>query len=749
MRCRFKHKIFQNEENGYTIAIFTTQDTSVPLSARDKYLASRNIIGFSAIGFGLPLTDEIELEMEGRWESGEHGTQYQVENFMEVVPRTKEGILGYLSSGAIKGIGPKMADTIFRKFGLQTLEIMENNPQELLKIRGISEKKLAAIVESYGKNQVFRELMTFLAPFKVTPKKVNMILKKFGNESVDIIRHRPYMLSAVKGFGFLTVDAIGRQCCCALNDPMRISGCIGHIMNQAMKEGHLFKQRQEVIREALEMLNRDLQVMAVSEQDVSQVLYRLVLQKSIVVEEERIYSIRQYEEETQTASMIARRLLEKPVLLSIEPELEKAQKTLGITLSETQKQAVRMVFAHPISIITGGPGTGKTTVLKVILYIHQALCRSEVQLMAPTGRAARRMVESTGCENASTMHLALGLLGDDTDFEPDFEPDFEYLSAGFLNVDEVSMVDMHLAYEFFRRVSRHARVLLVGDKNQLPSVGAGDVFRQLIACGLIPVTVLDLVYRQGALSSIPYNAKLMQENKTNLSFGEDFQFIACKGADEAAEIVRRIYLDEIAKNGMDQVQILTPYRKRSAAGVDELNKSLEDFVNPPIAGKKELHIGSQVFRVGDKILQNKNTEMASNGDLGRILDCITDEDGNARAVIGFPDGRQVQYEADQMEMIEHANATTIHKAQGSECPVVIIPWVKAFYMMLKRNILYTGVTRAKSKVYLVGEWAAVCQAIHTDDSGTRNTILSERIVQYYDQYQSEQKPEMEQLKLVV
>ena len=710
------------------IAISTTQDTSVPLSARDKYLASRNIIGFSAIGFGLPLTDEIELEMEGRWESGEHGTQYQVENFMEVVPRTKEGILGYLSSGAIKGIGPKMADTIFRKFGLQTLEIMENNPQELLKIRGISEKKLAAIVESYGKNQVFRELMTFLAPFKVTPKKVNMILKKFGNESVDIIRHRPYMLSAVKGFGFLTVDAIGRQCCCALNDPMRISGCIGHIMNQAMKEGHLFKQRQEVIREALEILNRDLQVMAVSEQDVSQVLYRLVLQKSIVVEEERIYSIRQYEEETQTASMIARRLLEKPVLLSIEPELEKAQKTLGITLSETQKQAVRMVFAHPISIITGGPGTGKTTVLKVILYIHQALCRSEVQLMAPTGRAARRMVESTGCENASTMHLALGLLGDDTDFEPDFE----YLSAGFLNVDEVSMVDMHLAYEFFRRVSRHARVLLVGDKNQLPSVGAGEVFRQLIACGLIPVTVLDLVYRQGALSSIPYNAKLMQENKTNLSFGEDFQFIACKGADEAAEIVRRIYLDEIAKNGMD-----------------ELNKSLEDFVNPPIAGKKELHIGSQVFRVGDKILQNKNTEMASNGDLGRILDCITDEDGNARAVIGFPDGRQVQYEADQMEMIEHANATTIHKAQGSECPVVIIPWVKAFYMMLKRNILYTGVTRAKSKVYLVGEWAAVCQAIHTDDSGTRNTILSERIVQYYDQYQSEQKPEMEQLKLVV
>ena len=371
MRCKYIRKIFQNEENGYTVALFSTLDHEVPLSARDKFWADKKIIAFTAKGYDLPLTDEIEIEMEGEWETSSYGTQYKVETFLEVVPRTREGILGYLSSGAIKGIGPKMADTIFRKFGLQTLEIMENNPQELLKIRGISEKKLAAIVESYGKNQVFRELMTFLAPFKVTPKKVNMILKKFGNESVDIIRHRPYMLSAVKGFGFLTVDAIGRQCCCALNDPMRISGCIGHIMNQAMKEGHLFKQRQEVIREALEMLNRDLQVMAVSEQDVSQVLYRLVLQKSIVVEEERIYSIRQYEEETQTASMIARRLLEKPVLLSIEPELEKAQKTLGITLSETQKQAVRMVFAHPISIITGGPGTGKTFIASGL--VHEAV----------------------------------------------------------------------------------------------------------------------------------------------------------------------------------------------------------------------------------------------------------------------------------------------------------------------------------------------------------------------------------------
>lgn len=731
MRCRFKHKIFQNEENGYTIAIFTTQDTSVPLSARDKYLASRNIIGFSAIGFGLPLTDEIELEMEGRWESGEHGTQYQVENFMEVVPRTKEGILGYLSSGAIKGIGPKMADTIFRKFGLQTLEIMENNPQELLKIRGISEKKLAAIVESFGKNKVFRELMTFLSPFHVTPKKANMILQKFRDQSVEIIRKQPYILCAVKGFGFLTVDAIARQCCAATNDPMRISGCVSYVLREAMKQnGHLYLEQEILVKDALKVLNKEPDLQPVTETEILKVIYRLVMQDSIVVEENRIYITKQYQEEDDTASMIARKLYERIPVLTIEKELEEAQKDLNITLSEQQKEAVRMVFANPISIITGGPGTGKTTVLKVILYIYQKKCGNKVQLMAPTGRAARRMAESTGSGDATTMHMALGLFGDG-----DYEALIDELSADFINVDEVSMVDMHLAYEFFYKVKAGARVLLVGDVHQLPSVGAGDVFRQLILCGKIPVTVLNLVYRQGKDSNIPINAQLINEGKTNLQWGDDFQMIECSGADAAAQIVKNIYLKEIQVYGMEQVQILSPYKVRSAAGVLELNRSLQDDVNPPVSGKQELHLGGEIFREGDRILQNKNTEVASNGDLGTLVQISEDEDNNPIVQIVFTDGRRVKYEAEQVEMMEHANAITIHKSQGSECHVVIIPWLKAFYPMLKRNIFYTGITRAKLRVYIVGEWKAVCQAIHTDDTGTRKTMLAAKIQQYCERYQ--------------
>ena len=758
MRCRFKHKIFQNEENGYTIAIFTTQDTSVPLSARDKYLASRNIIGFSAIGFGLPLTDEIELEMEGRWESGEHGTQYQVENFMEVVPRTKEGILGYLSSGAIKGIGPKMADTIFRKFGLQTLEIMENNPQELLKIRGISEKKLAAIVESYGKNQVFRELMTFLAPFKVTPKKVNMILKKFGNESVDIIRHRPYMLSAVKGFGFLTVDAIGRQCCCALNDPMRISGCIGHIMNQAMKEGHLFKQRQEVIREALEMLNRDLQVMAVSEQDVSQVLYRLVLQKSIVVEEERIYSIRQYEEETQTASMIARRLLEKPVLLSIEPELEKAQKTLGITLSETQKQAVRMVFAHPISIITGGPGTGKTTIINVIIKYFSKK-GMEIKLCAPTGRAAKRMTESTGWP-AQTIHRLLeisGAMDEDSKNQDDHGMHFSRnadnpLECDAIIVDEMSMVDAYIFYSLVQAVPYGTRLIFVGDVNQLPSVGAGNVLKDIINSGCFPVTTLNKIFRQEDGSDIVFNAHKIQRGEhlilTNKS--KDFFFIPQRTASQIIEEVQTLTMKNLPNYygfSPQEIQILCPMRKYEV-GVENMNQKLQNRLNPKAKDKPEHVRGDVTFRKGDKVMQIKNNYQQEwkiygvsktgtgrgyvldegvgvfNGDMGVITD-ISDYD--EELTILFDDGRESVYNYKELDQIEHAFAVTIHKSQGSEYPAVIIPLLGGNRKLMNRNLIYTAITRARQLVIIVGDVNLVNQMVDNSEEQKRYTSLALRL----------------------
>ncbi|MGL5254543.1 MAG: SF1B family DNA helicase RecD2 [Brevinema sp.] len=745
MRVRFRHKIFQNEESGYTIASFTTKDESVPISARDKKYRSPGYYSFIALGYGFPLTEDIELEMEGDWVASEqHGLQYHVEQFLEVVPRTREGIIGYLSSGAIKGIGPATADQIYCKFGLDSLEVIDQDPEKLLCIKGITKRKLEDIKLTSGKNKVFRELMTLLSPYKVSTKKVNAILKQFGEQSIHVVQNIPFMLCAIKGFGFLTVDDIARKCGCRLNDPMRISGCVSYVLKDAMSKGHLYLQQEELISEVLGVLNHKLPTAVVSMVEVSDVVYKLIMQNSIINDNGRIYIVKQFEEERSTAQLIARRLLIKSKKMVIDQILQKAQKQVGIELSKTQEQAVRMVFKHPISIITGGPGTGKTTVLKVVLYIHQALAQGDVQLMAPTGRAARRMVESTGFSEASTMHLALGLVGDGESYQ-----EFEHLEAELVNVDEFSMVDQHLAYEFFRHLQDNTRVLIVGDVDQLPSVGAGDVFRQLIATNLIPVTKLDIVYRQGLDSSIITNAALMQENKTAFTFGEDFQFFEGKDAEQTAAIVKELYLREATVYGTNDVQILTPFRKKSQAGVNEMNKVLRDVVNPKSSQKAEVRIGVNIFRVGDKIIQNKNQGEISNGEMGTVLRLYEDEDGCGKVDLQFSE-RKVTYDVEQMDIIEHAYATTVHKSQGSEYPVVIIPWVKAFYIMLKRNILYTAITRAKVRVIIVGEWSAVCQAIHTVDNEQRNTALAEKIIYFYQSLVEQEKvTEAEQLKLAI
>ena len=741
MRVRLNRKIYQNDENGYTIATFVTQDDSIPISAREKRHSVSGEYSFVAIGYGIPITEDIELEVEGEWVvSDKHGMQFHIEQFLEVVPRTREGIVGYLSCGAIKGIGPATADLIYREFGLDSLEIIDYQPEKLLSIKGITEKKLETIRQTAGKNKVFRELMTLLSPYNITSKKVSAILKQFGDTSIHVVKNVPFMLCAVKGFGFLTVDDIARKCGCSLNDPMRISGCISYVLKKAMTKGHLYLLQEELLSSVLEVLNHKLLTPVVHEDEVSAVMYKLIMQGSIVNDNGRVYILRQFEEENATAQMVARRLLEKGRQQSIKVLLGQAQKALNIQLSKTQEQAVKMVFENTISIITGGPGTGKTTVLKVVLYIHQALAKGEIKLMAPTGRAARRMVESTGFTEASTMHLALGLVGDGESYQ-----EFEYLTAELINVDEFSMVDMRLAYEFFRHLQSNTRVLIVGDVNQLPSVGAGDVFRQLIATNLIPVTRLDLVYRQGMNSSIVVNAKQMQENKTAFVFGEDFQFIEAKGAEQTAEVLKSLYLSETGVNSIDNVQILTPYRKKSQAGVNELNKTLRDVVNPKSKMKAEIKVGGTVFRVGDKIIQNKNQGEISNGEIGSILRFYRNEEDGDKVDLQFAE-RIVVYDVEQMDIIEHAYATTVHKSQGSEYPVVIIPWVKAFYTMLKRNILYTAITRAKAKVIIVGEWAAICQAIHTVDNEYRNSALAEKIIYYYQQYNV---PSEKQLRLAI
>ena len=745
MKCKFVKPIYQNKENGYCIFLYSTEDGSIPAAARKK---SGNGFQFTAVGNNLPDTDTIEVDLLGKWVRNRYGTQLQVEAYEEVLPQTKKGIEAYLASGMVRGIGPKTAKMIVDKFGTRTFEILDNYPQSLLDIKGITERKLEIILTSYRGSHVMRDLAAYLTPFNVTPKKIRKIYEYFGEEALNTVKKQPFSLCRINGFGFLTVDQIAKANRCRLNDPMRIEGCIYYCMELGVQEGHLFLKRQELHTKVYAHLNYGYEKEVVSEAEISQEIYRMVTEKTLYYEEEAIYPAKLYRFECDAAKSIVN-LLEQNAGTNVNMDflIAEAQRDLGILLSEKQAESVRKAFTNSVSIITGGPGTGKTTVQKVLLYIHEKLGGKFVLLTAPTGRASRRMSESTGRAEAVTMHSALGLTNDE-----ECEATGEMLEADFVIADEFTMSDMRLSYEFFDHIKKGTRLVLVGDVNQLPSVGPGNVFRELVMCGVIPVTKLDMVFRQAENSRIAINAQKMQENSAMLDYGTGFEFYPAKSAEQAAQMIEKLYKEAVEEYGLDNVQVLSPFRKRGEASVDALNQRLWNLINPMEEGKKEIKAGKHIFRVFDRIIHNKNKNQISNGDIGYITDIYLNEEEVPVANLKFSEGRNVEYTGDELDMIEHAFSTTVHKSQGSEYQVVILPWLPMFYKMLRRNILYTAVTRAKVKVIIVGSKQAIYKAIHNTECDNRNTRLGERVVKEYNRLLSQKKaalPEAEYVQQVM
>ena len=722
MRCRFVREIFHNKENGFCIFVYHTEDGGVPEAAKDPSYKGKGS-RFTATGTGLPDTETTEAELTGNWVRNKYGLQLQVESYEEILPQTKEGIRGYLSSGMIKGIGPKMAELIVEKFGTRTFDVLDNYPDSLLEIKGITRKKLDGILLSYQGSHAMRDLAAYLTPFKVTPKKIQKIYEEFGNAALDTVKNQPFALCKISGFGFLTVDEIAKANRGKPDDPLRIEGCIWYCMEQDMQEGNLFQDKQQFQRKVYEQLNKGYQGEAVTEMAVYKVLYQLVKDKRMYYESGALYSANMYGYECGAAKKLVSLLTAKQEEQDITFLLAEAQKELGISLSPKQEEGVRKAFSHPVSIITGGPGTGKTTVQKVLLYVHEKLGGGSVLLTAPTGRASRRMAESTGWQDAMTMHSALGLTSDE-----DSEELEEMLEADFIIADEFTMSDMRLSYIFFAHIRAGSRLVLVGDVDQLPSVGPGNVFRELVQCGVIPVTVLDTIFRQAEGSRIIANAKRVQENDAALDYGAGFSFIPAGSAEEAADKVQELYRASVDAFGMDKVQVLTPYRKTGEVSVNALNERLWEMVNPKEEGKPEIRSGKHVFRLGDRIIHNKNKNQISNGDIGYIRDIYMDEDGAEVAELEFSEGRFVKYGSEELDMVEHAYATTVHKSQGSEYPMVILPWLPMFYKMLRRNIFYTAITRAGVQVAIIGSKRAVCTAIHNTECDRRNTRLGERVI---------------------
>lgn len=730
--------LFHNPSNQYAVLAVKTADTRVPDGARSTYHYRDHLIRFTAVGYGLPQTDAVKLELDGDWQDGKYGLQLQVKQWHEVVPPTLEGVRNYLASGLLKGIGEKTADAIVQRFGIKALEVIETEPDKLLEIRGITEERLAGIKEAYAQSRLMRDLMTLLAPFKVTPTTALRIYQHFGPSCAEIVRKSPFNLCQVPGFGFKRVDAIVQKSGGDLQDPMRVHGALYYALEDARgKSGHLFLESETLIKGAMQLLNERIPLpqMRVPKSSVAHELEAMILADEVVSNKGNVYLPKAFTQESETAYQLVQVLLEGPEPVDIARPLEEVKRRLGITLSRRQEDGVEMAFQSAVSIITGGPGTGKTTVLQTVIEVYKKLYPDKkLMLGAPTGKASRRMAEATGVDDAQTLHSLLGLFGEDSDWQGRRKK--EPLDDGLLIVDESSMMDMWLAHQLFKRLRPGIRVLLVGDADQLESVGAGNVFQELIECGVVPVTVLDEIFRQSKDSLVAYNAKSINEGKTDLFYGPDFSFLNASGQEEAAEMIRAVYKEQIAQRGLEQVWVLCPFRSDGEASVNSMNQSLQEEVNPPSPDKPEVIYGSRIFRLHDRVMQTKNNynvklydahgvkvaEGIFNGDVGTIIKV---QQGNI--VVDY-DGRLLDYPLEALDDLELSYATTIHKAMGSEANTVIIPILMANQILLYKNVLYTAVTRAKQSVFLVGQKKALFMAIHRCRKGKRNTLLGQRVI---------------------
>lgn len=728
MLCKFEKTIFQSS-NGYCVFSYQTQDVTVPDAARSKFHHD-NKIHITAVGYHLPATNTVDVELQGTWQPSKYGLQLAVDHFETIAPQDNAGLIAYLSSGCIKGIGPGTAKAIVARFGTSTMDVLENNPEALLSVKGIAKAKLEKIKRSYQETHELRDLTAYLAPYGVTMKKIAKIHEEFGKTSYEIVKRDPFQLCRIRGFGFLTVDAIARKTKVSLRNPLRYSGAIHYCLEEARSSGHLYLPKDELLSKCYELLNKDFDPAVVPMSDVEYALNSEVQHNSIYNEKGRIYLTFERKCEVKVAKRIVSMLLNNntPTIPDIRAEIVKSEAQMPYQLAPSQRRAVELCLAASIAIMTGGPGVGKTSTLRVILDIyHRLFPKHEILLTAPTGKASRRMSEQTGFP-ASTLHSAMGIQCDE-DIE---EKDPDFLSADFVVVDECSMVDMRLAYALFERLKPGVKLLFVGDPDQLPAVGPGNVLREMIRSQMVPTAMLDTVFRQASNSRIALNAYAVNHNDTHLQYGDDFIMQDAIDGDDAAGQVMKCFFEEVDRHGLENVQILSPFRRRGAVCADNLNQAIREMINPKRAGVNEIKCGTRVFREGDRIIQTRNSEAASNGDVG-VIDAIrVDEDGEPQIEITLVDGRELLYTSDDMEYLDLSYCISIHKSQGAEFPTVIIPLLKEHYVMLRRNLLYTAISRAKSKVVIIGQRQAVFTAIHKCDVDKRNTVLADRIIAYYE-----------------
>lgn len=725
--------IFRNEDNGYTVAKLNTSDGLV------------TIVGNAAI-----INIDEMVEVEGEWiYHNTFGEQIQFKSIKTTSPSTLKGIENYLSSGLLPHVGPKTAKNIVNRFGLDSLEIIQYNPERLKEIPGIGEKKLEKIAKAYEEQRELRDIMVYLQQFDITVKNGIKIYKKYGNDTISTISENPYRLSEdIFGIGFKTSDNIARKMGISLDSPYRVEAGLKFVMMKSAGEGHCYLPKDELLQKTSSLLEVSMELIEDS-------LRNLALRDKFYILQDKEDVLVYYAPFHIAENNVAKKLVEvsrvefPDLELDVEKEIKRIEERENIEFGKRQILAIKESINNGVVVITGGPGTGKTTTINAIINIYEDL-EFNVVLAAPTGRAAKRMTETTGRES-KTIHrlLEFAYMEEDMAFNRDEESPIE---ADVIIIDETSMIDILLMNSLLKAINPGTRLILVGDIDQLPSVGAGNVLKDIINSKSIKIVELDQIFRQAEESMIVVNAHRINKGEMPLvnEKDKDFFFLGSNNTKKSLDTIIQLNRERLPKfynfDPIKDIQVLTPMKKGDI-GTISLNKEIQEALNPKSDSKQEKKIGEDIFRENDKVMQIKNNyklewtilkdgkleegEGVFNGDFGYIKK-IDNEDQTLEVL--FDDEKLVVYDFNQLDELILAYATTVHKAQGSEFPAVIIPVHWGPPMLLTRNLIYTAITRARELVVLVGEAGYLKKMIENNKIEKRYSSLDKKILEYIYQF---------------
>lgn len=700
--------VFHSEENGYTVARFLPQNQDAIVTI---------------VGNLVSIQPGVYLALQGEWSThNKYGNQFKVTDYKLSAPASVQGLINYLGSGMIHGIGPEMAKRIVERFGTDTLDVIENAPERLADIPGIGAKRIGMIRKAWDEQKDIREVMIFLQAHGVTPGLAVKIYKRFGPESIETVKENPYKLTEIWGIGFLTADQIAKNLGFSELSPARLLAGVIYVLERFADQGHVFAPRTQLLAQCQEILQVDVE-------SIGTAIEQLDIEGRIVIERDNgadeIYLTPHYVCESQAAAHLLSLKQARRPNLSFDPDRAIAwvENQIGLKLAPKQVEAVRLACREKVMVLTGGPGTGKTTIISALLRLYAQL-HGTVLLAAPTGRAAKKMSEATGCE-AKTIHRLLEYSMQLGGFARN---DKNQLECDLLIVDEASMIDIMLLHHLLKAIPPNATLILVGDVDQLPSVGCGCCLRDIIESGAIPTIRLNTIFRQAQASQIIVNSHRINQGllpEYGTTGRNDFFMLERENPEDILSTIVNLVSSTLPQkfgfNPLTDIQVLSPMHK-SDIGVGNLNKELQRVLNPE---GKQAGTSAQ-FRIGDKVMQIRNNYDLSvmNGDIGLIEDFLPEE---KKLVVIF-DGREVFYEIKDLDELVLAYATTVHKAQGSEFRAVIMPVSTQQYIMLQRNLLYTAVTRGRELVILVGSRKALGMACKNNTIQKRYSNLETRLV---------------------